>query len=310
MMVRALALGAAALAVPAQGADRQTVCVGRVHMDLPAEFAQIEPITMTLTPEQSDREEAAMEVEVHMKPLNADEFKQKVAQRQAKPSEGSASVKMIRAEAQRIVFRTVEGKDYFTNEMHLLKNGVYLVSKIVTASDQFKRGDAYHADLIRNLEPWSAAAKPGAYCLGPLLVRGKYAREYADWRFVSKKFSDLSFGVHLDSIPAAHNTSMLDIMGAMGGMVKTNVLRKGSVKLAGMPAQEYLSTMMRGERKQFSFLGTTLPRETTATMPIIQLSMGSSHRQPEAGENFSALSDAQAVALWDAVMPTLRLAPQ
>lgn len=157
--------------------------------------------------------------------------------------------------------------------------------------------------------------EPG-FCLPDGLILGKAREEeYSNVIFVPAGHPDVSFTILIDSSRIG-TTSLLERHHQIEELLKHvdggRTVRKGKVVLAGVEAEEWL---LEGPRPTTEVHGHLFTLEANALAydvlaPFVRLDMGTANPLPDYRPlERASLTDAEALALWDAVSRTLRPRP-
>ena len=298
----------------------RTHCVGRHQIDLPAEFEQMMSATSVFTPPGLTEDDAPVEVTVVSNKIPQSEFKTRVDQRHARILAAAdertdilKEVLVLSKEA--TVFRINRVKNSYTSELHLWKGGTYLTAETKSYNQHFAQAEARLAAFAANVE--LAGPGHGGFCLGPVAVKGQYAGESASYDFRSKARPDLLVSLEVNTFRPDESVPLLKRVGGADSLLnkfKANnkVMRQGELNVAGMRAQEWLSWIRLGEKadhKQYGFALETMRPKPALMQPHLHLELDSGQGTTNGEPNPNSLSDAEAVALWDAMVKSLRARP-
>lgn len=307
--------------VAAISKEVHAVCMGRHQMDLPKDFEQAMGSTSIFTPPGLSDTGAPIDVMIKSASTSVADFQRQVDQRQGALRTSARKTTNVLKEVIRVgkdatIFRVMEIDDAYNDELHFLKDGVYLVANTDSYENSYRDAEARLAAFAASVEAVrGAAAGAGAgrlpaqgFCLGPVTVKGNYAGEYGKLTFRSKAVPELQVSVVIDTYTRDESKTLLQrVSGGDSLLSKMNahpkVLRKGELQVAGMRAQEWLAWIQPEEnspRRQYSFALETLRPVPGPLQPTLHVELDAGRR----GD--SGLSDEQAVALWDGIARSIR----
>lgn len=299
----------------------KTVCIGRHQMELPADFEQSMGSTSVFTLPGVTETGAPINLAVKSGRMDMGEFKLQVDKRHA-AIQGAARKatdilkEVIPVSKEAVIFRINEVEDAYKDELHLWKGGVYLVATTASYENTYKEAEARLNAFAANIEVTARTPQPG-FCLGPVVVKGKYVGEYGKLSYRSKNAPDVQVAVVVDTYARDEKKSLLQrVSGGDSLLTRMNahptVLRKGELQVAGMRAQEWLSTMklgQQGEKKQIGFALETMRPAPAPLQPMIHLEFDTGKKGGDPALPPSALSDDEAVTFWDSIVKTIKVRP-
>jgi Tle cognate immunity protein 4 C-terminal domain len=160
--------------------------------------------------------------------------------------------------------------------------------------------------------------QPG-YCVGPLVISGKYEREVVDFAFRSKQYPDMSIKLDMDTYGNPGPSTLLQRASDPKSLLKQldvsySTLRKGELKVGSMKAQEMLVSFKDKDEDGKPKLEHKLILETVrdkgfSTEPRMTIRLVTGQQDHEGIHHTSSLSDAEVVAVWDAIIKSIRLRP-
>ena len=164
----------------------------------------------------------------------------------------------------------------------------------------------------------SGPVKRGA-CLGPLVIDAGQDGEVFTLSFTSLTVKDLTVSIDMNSVVAESDGGLLTRRAANGSALaslnfRSTVLRKGALTIGGRPAEELLESGKDHDKRVLGFYGETLlktPSRFDAPQIAIEMKMGGQVSGPDSGHDYvdASLNDKDALALWDAVVRSIRLRP-
>ena len=294
----------------------QTFCIGRHMIDLPTDFRQILPISATFAPPRNSEDATSLEIKVNDKGATLEAFEKSVGKRWGEivafANDTTDILKeVIRHNDGEVLFRIQRIDDTYSSELHLLKASSYLTVDAMSYGGHFVEMEQKIWELAQeNIDALQDVplSKPG-FCLGPVQLNGKYEQELANFVFRSKERPGVVVSIEIDTYTRDAREDLLQRVSGPDSLLKVfdvrnKVLRKGERAVAGMLAQEWLSSAMLGEKRQqrnVSFVLETMRPHPGPNSPSIRVELNAT---PEG----VAASDKQLITLWDAITSTIRLA--
>lgn len=221
------------------------------------------------------------------------------------------------------------------------RSHVHEVHRLVDGAHVFLRADSYKGviapvearlkELARRARAVPSSPGPGnGFCIGPVSIEAGNDYEVATIRYrdVGIRHRDIVVEMELgtfqrdDAEPRLVRRAEGNFMG-LG--FRPKALRKGAARLAGMPAEEWLGRERIEQRTEHVFAIESYPAAPGLATPTLQVTLGtggmlpmgkvpalSPHRRsasPDSGGGepvTASLSDDEAIALWDAVISSIR----
>jgi hypothetical protein len=179
-------------------------------------------------------------------------------------------------------------------------------------------GDAIDASLVKIADA-STYVAPGASpgrgaCLGPIKVDAAQDAEILHPSFQSAQYPDIVISIDMNSIVAKSDGGLFARVDAKADLVSkfvfhSSTLRKDRMTIGGRPAEEILETGKDHDKAVRSFTAeTVLSAPSTFAQPLIAIDMTMGGQVKDEYRDAS-LSDDQALALWDAIVKSIRLRP-
>jgi hypothetical protein len=168
------------------------------------------------------------------------------------------------------------------------------------------------APTLRAREASEIPTTPGACFNGGLTSMNPKRGENVSWSWDLEGHPDVSFGVSMSTNDDKVGPGILDreatimaVLGGAAGQIKN--LRKRRIEIGGMKAQEW-SRAPQGKKPEYNLELEIpgLPNSNAAPAITLSLTVGGSGKD---GYVAPSLSEGEALALWDAVVQTLRLRP-
>jgi hypothetical protein len=301
----------------------QTFCIGRHSLDLPTGFEPLIGIGAIFRPVGTNEDGSSMDVSISAIGITQAKFAAIVQDRRAELAAAGSDTTNIFKEMKRlgenaVLFRVLKINDSYMSELHLLTGENYMSIATNSYDGHFAEAEARLVTFAANVELAKAPTDPQpGFCLGPVVIKGQYQEEYARLRFQDRKRPDVVFAVAVDTYARDESVTLLQRVSGPDSLLKkfdarNVVLREGELKVAGMRAQEWLSWIMLGEngdKKHFGFALETMRPNPSPAQPHIHINLDTGQYDRDGNEQANSLTDQEAVALWDAVVKTIRLRP-
>jgi hypothetical protein len=295
--------------------ETRMFCIGRHLISLPVDFDQMLPVSATLKISNRPERETTIEVDVRQTDATATSFQKAVSQRQGEINASATNStdvlkQVVRSERGDVLFRILMIRDSYSSELHLLIGTNYVTLDAKSYHAGFAEVEQKLFSYAKTLVA-SAAMKtstPSGFCLGTAVLNGEHEGETATFLFRSTKRPAIAISVEIDTYTPDESPDLLGRVNGPNSLLKifdvrNKVLRQGEVKVAGMNAQEWLSTVMLGENrdnKQASFVLETKRPHPGPEAPHIRVEMNVT------GEEVIP-SDKQLIDLWDLITKSVRL---
>jgi hypothetical protein len=300
----------------------ETYCIGRVLFDVPADFHPTLPFFAIFRAKNPDRKASTISVNVLADGVAAPIFAAAVAKRRNEILASTRDKRNVLTDTITkgvglTLFRVSRIEDSYMSEIHLLKNNIYLTAEARSHSGLFNEAEKDLLAIVNDIQLANTitAAEPG-FCLGLVAVQGEHAAESASVAFRSEKQLDIVITIGMDTYGRDDPVSLLQRVSPNSLLERVDVrskeLRKGQLNVLGMNAQEWLGSVKLGEdrdRKQFGFALETRRANGGPASPRIHVELDSGKQDQNGVEHPSSLSDAEAIALWDSIIRSIRLRP-
>ena len=150
------------------------------------------------------------------------------------------------------------------------------------------------------------------FCFGPLVIRGEFREESA--QFLYRSSGGIDFSLNIDTFTSDDPTLLLNRVSGEKSLltifqVKHRVLRARELTVAGMNAQEWLSWARTGPDKDqhaYGFAVETRRSTPGKLSPRMQLYMDSAQLLVDGTPTITSISDNEAIQLWDSVVKSIR----
>ena len=205
--------------------------------------------------------------------------------------------------------------DYFRIEFFILVNGALLHAK----------GNAHGRSKIKDVESRLARLAAGTsrqndptragkgFLFGPVLIDGDHDQEISDLYFFNDKLPDIGWSTLADALTVNPEESLLQRWDSnislyrLGGLFGT--IRRGKRIIAGMPGEELLTKYKEHERTALSFNAESRRPRPAFDAPLLTIDFDSGKQLEGGTYPESSWSPAEAAAVWDAVLNSVRLRP-
>ena len=301
--------------------EKTTHCIGHSLVDFPADFYLMDGASGSFLP--PDVPETGDQIDVTLLATHSSEqaFAKTVVERKsALLKEAWGNTNRVSADRQispiaHLFTINVINESHRSELLVLLGNNIV---QLTTDSyeNTFAAAERRLTDFLANMKTGAGASRgDGGYCMGDVLINGKYKRENSQAHFRSDKVAGVVFGIEYDTFVSDESKSLLQRVEGPDSLlkkfdVKRHVLRKGELQIASMKAQEWLSWVVLGDgdhkQKQFAFALETMRPVPSPAQPRILLELDSGKPDKNGEKVASTLLDADATALWDVVSRSIR----
>ena len=300
---------------------KKTHCFGHSLIDLPADFYLVDGSSGSFLQAGLPEDGDPINVTLVAKNASPDAFAQHLAERKVailaqagKNTDTLSGEKNLSSSAH--IFTINEIKQAYSSELHALVGSNLLIMRTDSYHNQFAAGEQRLTEFLANMKPGAAAVKgEGGYCMGDIIIHGKYTQESSQLHFRSTKLRDVSIGIENNTFAEDESTSLLRRVDGPDSLlrkfdVKNHVMRKGELQVASMKAEEWLSWVVLGDgddkKKQFGFALETMRPTPSPAQPRIHLELDSGQPDSQGVQHANSMSDADATALWDFVSRSIR----
>lgn len=306
--------------------DMQTHCIGRHLIDLPQGFEKVHGGASIFIPKGLSKEEdenrEGFEITIYSVSVTSEKFKKEMEARRLKLLESSYNPRLNALKETSAVgenatlFRILEIDDAYQSELHFLVNDVHVKVIQHSYANTFA---AVEKDLLafsKKIEIAKPANEPqSGFCLGPVVIKGDYVREYSKFFYRDKQRPDVTIGMDVDTYTKDESESLLDRVSGKDNLlslfgVSYSVLRKGDTTMAGMKAQEWLMATdgagEDGKGRQHKLIAENQRTEPSPLQPSLHLTLETGQQDPDGQRYPSSLSDKEVVALWDVILRSVR----
>jgi hypothetical protein len=301
--------------------ETQTFCVGRHLIDLPMGFEPVVQVTALFKQPGLTKNGAPMSVAIRAAGITRPLFSAMVTKRKAEIVAFGDDTTDILKEAKALgedatMFRILRIKEAYTSELHVLKGDTYLTIEANSYHARFLEAEehlnAFVADIVIAASP---SIPQRGFCLGPVVAKGLYDKESANFSFRNKERPDIVISIGVNTYVRDESETLLQRVSGPDSLLKkfdarNKVLREGELKVAGMRAQEWLSWVKLGEhrdKKQFGFALETMRPAPGPDYPLIHIELDTGESDLNGVRHVNSLTDEEAIALWDSIVKSIRL---
>lgn len=309
--------------------NMRTHCVGRYLIDLPENFRQEHQLSdgpgdATLYFGR-DKNFKTVDVTVVAQYVSPEQFQRAVDARAALiaqgtnyESKGSMLVEQKQWTPTAVLLRYYSSPDIadsYSHEVHVLVRDVHVALRAESFDGVMEPVESRLRDLLPKVKRIDDPARAGdGVCLGPVAVVSQHDFEETKIRFVQPggKQGGIRLAVDYTTFKQPENEPSLIARGEsnlQGLAVKPDVIRKGPRRLAGMAGQEWLGEFKDGAVRQLSFYAETDSRASGQPQPKVHLEFHAGGQTGDGEQTSASLSAAEAEALWDTALNTLRKIP-
>ncbi|MGO4401925.1 hypothetical protein [Achromobacter sp. PAB15] len=237
-------------------------------------------------------------------------------------------------------FRTPEQKNYHTHELHLLVDDVYVLIKAHSYKNVMAPVEARMKSLAETITTVSDPSQAGpGFGLGPIIIRDWHDQEFGIVKFYPPA-SNIALEVWISALQPQEDLNMAEQEKRFLHRLHYAVLRSKPLTLAGMRSEQRGISYRNGDHHAFLFIAQSYRDTPSFVQPSIHLRLrgGGAVRRPlEPGQlpdlvrwtlprfvpnkhtvplwqrpppppNVDAtLTDAEAGAVWDAMLASIRL---
>jgi hypothetical protein len=291
--------------------------IGRLTIDLPAEFGTDGEAVATIIPRENNALSSKMEVHVVSSGTSPQKFENAVSSRKlellkAGAGDGNSLKETIKRPDGSVLFRTLKVGDAYVSELNQLVGDVHVR---ITATSYHRTFEKVEATLIQfaSLIVPTSAARASDLSLGVISIGGVNLDESVQFYCRSDKRPDLRIEVALDTFQPDSDPPLLTRMSSDTSLlkvfdVKHRTLRKNELVVAGMRAQEWLGVARLGSKDntEYNFALETLRPVPGPLAPSLHVQLMSGQYDMAGIKKPNSLDDDSALRIWDAVVQSIR----
>lgn len=307
--------------------NMQAQCIGRHIIDVPQEFELMLGRDYSFMPASVHSESAAMiEPSIQGVGVTPKQFRTAVDARrnQLAAEENMLTKEPLLREVTEIAENAVliraydDGlaRDSFRSELHLLVEDAYVVVKEESFDNGYREAEQRILDFSKNIARIrSADSVQKGFCIGPVVLSGEYSFEQAGFTFRNKARPDVVISVDIHTYAEGGPPTLLQRINGPQSLLRIfsyspKVLRQGKTSAAGMDAEEWLAVFEEeGDRQEHKFMLETMRPKPSATQPLLTLQMTTGQQGSDGEWPTASLSDKEAMAVWDAIVKSIRVRP-
>lgn len=170
--------------------------------------------------------------------------------------------------------------------------------------------------IAGQIRPYDDPHKAGpGFCLGSVVIDSNNDEETASIGFRMDQYPDLGLRIYSKALaPDGSDKTLLERAAQVESQFSVDVLRKGNVALADMAAQEWLTTGSdKHDNLTLLFRVESMRADPSFVRPLISIKLktgGQLTGGPGEGKYVaSSLTPREAIALWDAIVSSIRVRP-
>lgn len=302
--------------VPIKYTSITTTCIGRNIIELPNVFIKADVTTGTFKVGPAIVENRPFEVVVKSGNYTKRDFLEAVSAESSKfKVEAIPDSNVLRGEQSlsdsATLLRIQEVDDAYRDELHFMLGHDIVIAKLDSFRNEYV---AAEQKLIKFMSQFSLTKQlgVGGFCLGSLSIDGDFSEEQGGYYWRDNAGNTID--IEINSFEKDSTPSLLKRMSSPDSLLNLfhighTVLRSGERSVAGMRAQEWLGWTNLGENgneKTFKFVLETMRRNGGRDTPSIRITFDSAQRLPDATDTKTNMTDAEAMAVWDAMINSIR----
>lgn len=292
--------------------------IGRLVVDLPAEFSTDGSTTAIIIPRDNNALASKMEIHVVSSGTSKKQFEDAVVSRQAKllkagAEDENALKETIKRPDGSTLFRILKIGEAYASEVNQLVGDTYVRITAVSYRGTFEKVEAALHHFASSLVPVSSG-KAADFCLGTISFSGANQDESAQFYYRSTRRPDLRIEVSLDTFQPDADKPLLTRMSDDTSLLKVfdikhRTLRKHELTVAGMRAQEWLGVARLGSKEgtEYNFVLETLRPTPGPFAPYVQVQLMSGQYDAAGVKQPNSLDDESALQLWDPIVKSIRM---
>jgi hypothetical protein len=215
------------------------------------------------------------------------------------------------------LFRVQRIDDAYVSEINFLRGTNLVTVRLKSFHNHFVVAEESlinFAAATRVADSKAGRSPIEGFCLGPVVVAGNFKDESAKFLFRDGQGNDL--GIAIDTYKAGGEPPLLTRIAGPDSLlsifdVKHKVLRARERTVGHLRAQEWLGSAnlgKQGDEKTLKFALETLPLAPEKNEANVTLSFETAQPLQDGTPTKNVLSDEEALALWDTIVDSIRLA--
>ena len=303
----------------------RTHCLARFLIDLPEDFEPMGDVELIYGLNKDYRK---VKVETLLDLGSTALFERTTAARAAelasqyhsKAPSKSMLVFSRRVQERTVLIRSYDAPNmlkYFVSELYAVKGtAVVKVTSQTYAQDDPEAIESAAQSVVDKISFMLDPMKAGrGACLGPLLIDAGQDGEWFTVSFKSKRMPDVLIEFNSNSLLAESDGGLLARTSREKGRLekagfRSDTIRRGKIAIANRPGEELLiKGLDHGKVVRLFVSEPLLPKPATFAEPsfAINMKMGGQRGSPEYVD--ASMSEPDAVAMWDAIVKSIRLRP-
>jgi len=299
----------------------KTHCVGRHVVSIPSSFSASNIITGIFKFEGASAQDPEIDVLVQSDITTKAKFDSLVQQRRGELNRSeSKTVNVLRSDkvlpSGATLFRVQEIDDAYFSEIYFLRGTAMVKIRLESYDNSYLSAEEQMIKLAAAIveRAPSGAEDNLAFCLGPVLINSNLSQEVANFTFRDNDGLVLEIDIDTfsrdDSVPLLSRISR-DSSVLQDLQIRTEVLRAGERKVAGMSADEWLGVGYLGNNaseRGLKFMLETKRKNPGKSTPSISLSLDSAQPLRDGTPTTTKVKDQEALHIWDEIVDSIRVA--
>lgn len=297
-----------------------THCIGRHYVNIPDSFVESSLATGIFKESNYGRQAQSIDVAVSTSKVSKSEYLKKKNSRENELRMLSGEVfdklQMVRGVSNDLaIFRIQRMDDAYISEVSALHEASMVTARLASFGNQFEKAEERLINFVSRLKlnKRIGGGKISGFCLGRLVLAGDFEREEGEYSFSDKGGIRVSF-----KIETFTRNEAVDLLARVSGpkslltifKVEHKVLRARELEVAGMRAQEWLSSAILQDESdvQTHTFELQTKRPTPGKLePLISVTLTTAQPQGNGMYPEKSTPDKEAIALWDGIVNSIRL---
>lgn len=294
-------------------------CIGRHRIDIPASFIGSAITTGSFKEVGAKPQDSSLDVVVSA-PVTPEKFTTTLRKRRAELGKSvSDTVGVLRLERNlesgETIFRVQQIDDAYVSEINFLRGSNMVTVRLESYRNEFVAAEdalLRFAGKIRVIDHSSSENAAHGFCLGPVSVVGEFGEERGNFYFDDG--AGKNFEVDIDTYARDSQIPLFNRMAGPDSLLEKfnlshTVLRKRERQVANMRAQEWLGWAKlddENDSKALKFTLETMRPQPGKLTPSISVTFDAGDAEKNREQKRVQISDEEAIALWDAVIDSIR----